>query len=252
MKPVNQSTVEPWCGLVVVDKPAGLSSMDVVYRVRRSASRGAGVKKTKCGHAGTLDPLATGLMVCGIGKATKSLDRLMGLTKVYEAAVDLSAFTTTEDREGPRTEVAVDVPPTREAVAAACAAMVGESVEQVPPAFSAIHIDGRRAYELARNGEDVKMRPRFVRIDAIELLAYDWPAATIRVTCGKGTYIRSIGRDLGVALGTGGHLASLRRTAVGGFDVDNALPIEHFEAPLTRDELIALPLELRTRQTTAD
>lgn len=237
----------PWCGLVVVDKPRGLSSMDVVYRVRRSASRGAGVKKTKCGHAGTLDPLATGVVVCGIGKATKSLDRLMGLTKVYEAAVDLSAFTTTEDREGPRTEVAVAEPPTREAVASACAAMVGESVEQVPPRFSAIHIDGRRAYELARNGEHVKMRPRFVRIDAIELLAYDWPTATIRVTCGKGTYIRSIGRDLGVALGTGGHLASLRRLAVGEFRVEAATPIERFETPLAESDLIALPPGYKVR-----
>jgi len=238
---VTTPTTEPWCGLIVVDKPVGLSSMDVIYRVRRSASRGAGVKKTKCGHAGTLDPLATGVMICCIGKATKSVDRLMGLTKVYEADVDLSAFTATEDREGERQEVAVQTPPTRDAVAAACAAMVGESVEQIPPAFSAIHINGRRAYEMARNGEDVKMRPRFVRIDAIELLGYGWPTATIRVTCGKGTYIRSIGRDLGVALGTGGHLAALRRTAVGDYRVEDAWPIEHFETPMDRGDLMALP-----------
>lgn len=227
--------------MIVVDKPLGLSSMDVIYRVRRAASRGAGVKKTKCGHAGTLDPLATGVILCCVGKATKSVDRLMGMTKEYEAEVDLSAFTTTDDREGPRTEVDVETPPTRDAVVAACQAMVGESVEQIPPAYSAIHIEGRRAYEMARNGEDVKMRPRWVRIDAIDLLAYDWPTATIRVTCGKGTYIRSIGRDLGVALGTGGHLAALRRTAVGPYRVEDAFAIEHFEKPLDRHDLAEVP-----------
>ncbi|MEM9914493.1 MAG: tRNA pseudouridine(55) synthase TruB [Planctomycetota bacterium] len=234
---------QPWCGIIVVDKPSGMSSMDVIYRVRRSASRGAGVKKTKCGHAGTLDPLATGVMLCCIGKATKSVDRLMGLTKEYVADVDLSAFTTTDDREGPRREVAVATPPARDAIEAACAAMVGESVEQIPPAYSAIHIDGRRAYEMARQGEDVKMRPRWVRIDAIEVLAYDWPTVTIQVTCGKGTYIRSIGRDLGVGLGTGGHLSALRRTAVGRYRVEDAVPIVRFEKPLTREELLPIPAD---------
>ena len=201
------------------------------------------MKKTKCGLAGTLDPLATGVRLCCIGKATKSVDRLMGLTKEYVADVDLSAFTTTDDREGPRREVAVATPPERDAIEAACAAMVGESVEQIPPAYSAIHIDGRRAYEMARRGEDVKMRPRWVRIDAIEVLAYDWPTGTIRVTCGKGTYIRSIARDLGVALGTGGHLSALRRTAVGRYRVEDAVPSERFEKPLTREELLPIPAD---------
>lgn len=240
---MSDSQAEPWCGLIVVDKPLGLSSMDVVRRVRWSASRGQQVKKTKCGHAGTLDPLATGMVICCIGKATKTVDRLMDLTKVYEARVDLSAFTTTDDREGPRTEVRVDTPPTADAVREACAGFVGEEVEQIPPAFSAIHIDGRRAYELARNGEDVKMRPRWVRIDAVELLDYAWPTATICVTCGKGTYIRSLGRDLGVALGTGGHLAALRRTAVGPYRVEAARQMERFETPLTQSELMPVPDE---------
>ena len=235
------SPAEFWSGLIVVDKPLELSSMEVVRRVRWSASRGQQVKKTKCGHAGTLDPLATGVVICCIGKATKAVDRLMGLTKVYEAGVDLSAFTTTDDREGPRREIEVATPPSRDNVAAACAAFVGEAVEQVPPAFSAIHIDGRRAYDLARRGEDVKMRPRHVRIDAIELLGYTWPIVTIRVICGKGTYIRSLGRDLGVALGTGGHLASLRRTAVGSYRVEDAWGIERFETPLLENELLPVP-----------
>jgi tRNA pseudouridine55 synthase len=220
-----------WDGLVVVDKPTGVSSMDVVRRVRAAASRARGVKKTKCGHAGTLDPLASGVVVCGLGKATKAMDRLMGRTKVYETQVDLSAFTATDDREVlPLPEARYDGPAPPEAdVAAACATFVGEAVEQVPPAYSAIHVDGRRAYERARQGEDVKMRPRFVRIDAVELVDYAWPIATLRVTCGKGTYIRSLGRDLGVKLGTGGHLASLRRTAVGRYTLGGATALEAFQ-----------------------
>ena len=230
----------------MVDKPLGVSSMQVVSKVRWSASRARGVKKTKCGHAGTLDPLATGVVICCIGKATKQIDRFMGLTKRYVAEVDLSAFTTTEDREGERTEVTpARGIPTRDDVAAACAAFVGESVEQVPPRFSAIHIDGQRAYALARAGEDVKMKPRFVRIDAVELVDYAWPIATIDVTCGKGTYIRSLGRDLGVALGCGGHLASLRRTAIGPFTVNDAFPLDRYgKGPMDVGDLQPVPEEL--------
>jgi len=232
-----------WDGFVVIDKPIGLSSMDVVRRVRWSASRARGVKKTKCGHAGTLDPLATGVVICCVGKATKEIDRFMGLTKRYVAEVDLSAFSTTEDREGERTEVEpAHGIPTHDGVAAACASFVGESVEQVPPRFSAIHIDGKRAYELARAGEDVKMKPRFVRIDAVDLLDYAWPLATIDVICGKGTYIRSLGRDLGVALGTGGHLSALRRTAIGPFNVDAAFPLDRYgKGPMDEGDLRTVP-----------
>ena len=249
-------------GLVVVDKPLGLSSMDVVRHVRRAAGRGLAVgvdgaaerghspgtsrgeggkrRKVKTGHAGTLDPLATGVVICCLGKATKQVERLMGLTKVYEAAVDLTAFTTTDDREGERAEVAPpEERPTRRAVEAALRPMVGE-VDQVPPAFSAIHVQGRRAYAMARRGEAVKLGPRRVRIDAIEVLAYEWPTVTIRVTCGKGTYIRSIGRDLGRALGTGGHLAALRRTAVGPYRVEDAWPIERFEGVLLPGEVLGV------------
>lgn len=240
---LSESQVERWSGLIVVDKPLAMSSMDVVRRVRWSASRGQQIKKTKCGHAGTLDPLATGVVICCIGSATKAVDRLMGLTKVYEAQVDLSAFTESDDRESPRIEVEVATPPTQQMVREACNSFVGENVEQIPPAFSAIHIDGKRAYELARDGEDVKMRPRWVRIDAVELLDYQWPIATIRVTCGKGTYIRSLGRDLGVVLGTGGHLASLRRTAVGRYCVEDAQAMERFDTPMSRDDLLPLPPE---------
>lgn len=230
-------------GLIVVDKPLGLSSMDVVRRVRRAAAAGAGIsriKKMKTGHAGTLDPLATGVVICCVGKATKAVDQLMGLTKVYETTIDLSAFTTTDDREGQREEVAFEQRPTLAAIEAVLECFVGE-IDQTPPVFSAVHVNGQRAYKLARRGEAVQIKPRRVRIDKIELLGYDWPCVSLRITCGKGVYIRSLGRDLGETLGTGGHLVSLRRTAVGPYDVDAAHPIDRFERPITQEDLLPIP-----------
>lgn len=230
-------------GIVVVDKPVGWSSMDVVRKVRgalgRSVGRPAGGgKRWKVGHAGTLDPLASGVVVVCIGKATAKVAEVMGQTKVYEAAVDLSAFTATDDREAPPEVVALDGPPPDAArVRAALGRFEGE-VTQTPPAFSAVHVEGRRAYELARQGREVALAARVVRIDAVDLLDYAWPIATLRVTCGKGTYIRSLARDLGVALGTGGHLAALRRTAVGPYMVKDAVPgerlLEGFDAAWLR------------------
>ncbi len=217
-------------GLLIVDKPLGWSSMDVCRRVRRAAGN------CKVGHAGTLDPLASGVVICCLGKATKQVDRLMGLPKVYETAIDLSAFTNTDDREGEREEVHVDIPPTRETIETGLASFIGE-VEQTPPAYSAIHINGQRAYKLARQGEDVNIPTRTVRIDAIELLAYDWPNLRLRITCGKGTYIRTIARDLGKALQTGGHLASLRRTAVGPYTVDQAIDEQRLQEPIGEEDI---------------
>jgi tRNA pseudouridine55 synthase len=208
--------------------------MDVIRRVRRAA----GMKRV--GHAGTLDPLATGVVVVCLGKATKSVELLMGMTKVYLAGVDLSAFTTTDDREGPREEVTVENPPGEEKVREAIARFVGE-IDQTPPAFSAIHVEGQRAYDLARKGKEVTLKSRKVRIDAIELIEYVWPLATIRVTCGKGTYIRSLARDLGKALGTGGHLASLRREAVGVYTLEGAFTEERIRAGITQGDLRGIP-----------
>lgn len=221
-------------GLLVVDKPLGLSSMGVVRRVRRAAG-GA-----KVGHAGTLDPLATGVVICCLGKATRAVEQLMGLTKVYDAVVDLSAFTTTDDREGEREEVAVAHPPDRAAVDRAIGRFIG-LIDQTPPAFSAVHVGGQRAYKLARRGEAVDIPSRTVRVDAIEVLDVAWPLLSLRVTCGRGTYIRSLARDLGVALGTGGHLASLRRTAVGPYRVEDAWPLERCEQGVTAKDLLAIP-----------
>ena len=230
----DSSQSEEVCGLLVVDKPIGWSSMDVVRRVRRAAGR------AKTGHAGTLDPLATGVVICCLGRATRCVVRLMDLTKVYETRVDLSAFTTTDDREGERDVVDVAQPPSEAQVREAVGRFVGH-IEQRPPAFSAVHIGGRRAYKLARRGEVVDMPVRTVRVDAIEVLAYAWPELSLRITCGKGTYIRSIARDLGQTLGTGGHLSALRRTAVGSYGLSLAVDAARLEQPIGADDLLPMP-----------
>ncbi len=230
----RQKVISTLCGLIVVDKAIGMSSMDVVRRVRRAAA-GA-----KTGHAGTLDPLATGVVICCLGKATKCVEKLMGQPKAYDTVIDLSAFTNTDDLEGEREEVAVATPPTREQVEAVIPNFIGE-IQQTPPIYSAIHINGQRAYKLARKGEAVEMPIKTVRIDNIDILDYAWPNLTLSINCGRGTYIRSLGRDIGKALNTGGHLASLRRTAVGGYTLEKSHPIDRFESPISQDDLLPIP-----------
>jgi tRNA pseudouridine55 synthase len=207
-------------GVLVVDKPLGISSAAVCNAIRRR-SGGA-----KVGHAGTLDPLATGVLVVCLGKATKSIPQIQAAPKRYLAEVDLSAFTTTDDAEGEREEIAVEAPPDVEAVQQACRGFEGE-IDQRPPVFSAVHIEGQRAYEKARKGE-LTERPaaKRVRIDAVDVVDYAWPIATLDVRSGKGVYIRSLARDLGERLGTGGTLRSLRRTAVGEYTIDRATPLD--------------------------
>ncbi|MEM9414036.1 MAG: tRNA pseudouridine(55) synthase TruB [Planctomycetota bacterium] len=230
-------------GLLIVDKPLGWSSMDVCRKVRWAVKRGMpesmGRRKIKVGHSGTLDPLATGVVVVCVGKATKQVDRLMGSTKVYEAEVNLSGFTASDDAEFEPEPVEVATPPARDMVESALALQMGV-IEQVPPAFSAVHVDGKRAYKAARAGEAVEIKPRPVRIDAIEVLDYTWPTLRLRITCGKGTYIRSIARDLGKSLGTGGYLTGLRRTASGQFKVTDAVGVERFEAPVVQGDLMSV------------
>lgn len=220
-------------GFLVVDKPLGVSSMDVVRRVRHA---GGGVKT---GHAGTLDPLATGVVICCLGQATRCVERLMSLTKVYETQLDLSAFTTTDDREGVRDEIAVQTPPNEGQITTVLEQFVGH-IEQIPPIYSAIHVQGQRAYKLARRGETVQMPSRVVRIDVVQLISYDWPSLTLRITCGRGTYIRSIARDLGCRLGTGGHLASLRRLAVGQYGLSMAFDWASLKQGIGQSDLIQL------------
>jgi len=219
-------------GFLVLDKPIHWSSMRAVSHVRR---RAGGVRT---GHAGTLDPLATGVLILGLGPATRRLGEMMALPKQYRTTIDLSAFTTTDDREGERTEVSVDAPPSRAAVEEALQKLTG-TIEQRPPAFSAMKVGGRRAYKMARNGETVELPPRPVSVHAIRLERYEWPEAEILVDCGKGTYIRSLARDLGLLLETGGHCRTLRRTAIGRFDESMARTPEELPEVITTADLIA-------------
>lgn len=213
--------------------------MDVCRRVRARLRRGGAPKRVKVGHGGTLDPLATGVLVVLVGKATKLCEQVMAGEKRYLADVDLSAFTTTDDREGEREEVDVATPPSQADIERACASFIGE-IEQVPPAYSAIKVDGKRAYRLARAGQTPTLGPRRIVIHEINVAAYGWPHAVIDVRCGKGVYIRSLARDLGHALGTGGTLAGLRRTRVGAFDIEEASSLDDLPDPLGQDDLQSL------------
>jgi tRNA pseudouridine55 synthase len=204
-------------GVLAVDKPAGPTSHDVVDRARRSLGT------RRVGHFGTLDPFASGLLVLGIGPATRLAPFCLDHPKTYRAIVRLGERSDTDDSEGTIDPVPVPSPPDRAAVARACGAWVGTR-EQMPPVYSAKHVDGRRAYALARAGETVTLSAVTVRIDAIDIERYAWPELEIVVRCGPGTYLRALARDLGEDLGTGGHCAALRRLASGPFRVEDALP----------------------------
>ena len=203
-------------GFLNINKPAGLTSHDVVYRVRRLTG-----KSVKVGHAGTLDPFATGVLVVCVGPATRLADYIQNSEKRYHAGITLGTTSTTDDVEGELTLRNVAAPPSREAIKQACSMMVGE-IQQIPPSHSAVHVDGQRAYKLARRGDTVELTARTVRIDAIEVIDYDYPTLTLDICCGSGTYIRSIARDLGEALRTGGYCSALERSAVGAFTVTDA------------------------------
>ena len=206
-------------GLVVVDKPAGLTSHDVVARVRRLAGT------RKVGHAGTLDPMATGVLVLGVNRATRLLGHLMLTEKAYDATIRLGESTTTDDAEGETVATADTAHLRAEQVRAALTAFVGE-IDQVPTAVSAIKVDGKRAYQRVRDGEEVALASR--RVTVHELVVHDvtGPDVTVSLRCSSGTYVRAIARDLGEALGVGGHLTALRRTAVGPYGLDVARSLE--------------------------
>jgi tRNA pseudouridine55 synthase len=220
-------------GILVVDKSLGITSMTAVTMVRRKAG---GVRT---GHAGTLDPLATGVLVMALGSATKCIDQLMATTKRYRTVIDLSAFTTTDDAEGERTEVDTKTVPLAATVRESIAKFVGR-IQQRPPAFSAVKIDGERAYKLARKGDVVEPKAREVVIHSIDLVRYDWPLVELEMHCDKGVYVRSLARDLGVALGTGGFCSMIRRTAVGPFSVDEARSIDGLPEKLTPADLMSV------------
>ncbi|NYD65783.1 tRNA pseudouridine(55) synthase TruB [Agromyces atrinae] len=240
-------------GILLIDKPGGLTSHDVVARVRRAAGT------RKVGHAGTLDPMATGLLVLGLGSATRLLHYIVGLDKEYTATIRLGSATTTDDAEGEITETAtiaaIDAV-SDDAIASGIGALTGE-IEQVPSTVSAIKVNGKRAYALAREGEEVTLSSRRVTVSAFDVLDQRREGAHIdldvRVECTTGTYIRALARDLGAGLGVGGHLTALRRSRIGAFDVADASTLDDLDvAAALLHPAAAADLTLDTLSVSAD
>ncbi|GIG66302.1 tRNA pseudouridine55 synthase [Phytomonospora endophytica] len=226
---------EPTPGFVVVDKPGGMTSHDVVGRMRRLA------KTRKVGHGGTLDPMATGVLVLAVGRATRLLTYVSGSDKAYDATIRLGLATVTDDAEGEVTATADASGVTREAVERVLAGMTGE-IDQVPSSVSAVKIDGKRSYARVRAGEEVELKSRRVTISRLDVHDFRPGDTTVdldvTVECSSGTYIRAIARDLGTALGVGGHLTALRRTRVGGFTLAEAHTLDglaELDDPVTLD-----------------
>lgn len=218
------------------DKPLKWTSFAVVNKIRYHICRKLGVKKIKVGHAGTLDPLATGVMIICTGKATKRIEEFQYHTKEYIATLRLGATTPSFDLEK---EIDVTYPTehiTRELVEETLKGFVG-SIEQIPPVFSACKVEGKRAYELARNGEEVELKAKTLVIDEIELLDCRLPEIKIRVVCSKGTYIRALARDIGRALNSGAHLTGLVRTRVGNIKLEDCLQVEDFAEWLEKQDI---------------
>lgn len=218
--------------IIAIDKPYRMSSFGALAHVRYVISRHVGVKRVKTGHAGTLDPLATGVLILCTGKMTKQIERLQYETKEYTATLQLGATTASYDREH---TVDMTYPTrhiTRKLIDEVLPQFVGD-VMQVPPAYSAVHVDGERAYKLRRQSDEIEqqMQAKPVRIDEIEVLAFDpeQMQLSLRVVCGKGTYIRSLARDIGRALGSGAFLTVLRRTRVGDIRVEDCIDFDHIK-----------------------
>lgn len=220
-------------GLINVNKPAGPTSHDLVARIRKMLPRGGG-RSVKVGHAGTLDPFADGVLVICVGPATRLAQYVQRQPKRYTAQITLGATSTTDDPEGQLTDTPGHEPPSDRCVGQVLRQLVGR-IEQIPPAYSAIHVNGRRAYKLARQGERPELQAREVNIISIEQISYDWPRLVIDVRCGSGTYIRALARDIGSALAVGGYCSGLTRTEVGPFTVDSAVAVD--EIALGRDLL---------------
>lgn len=223
--------------ILYIDKPLHWSSFDAVKRVRGIMARRLKIKKMKVGHAGTLDPLATGVMIVCTGRATKRIDELQAHTKEYVATIALGATTPSYDLE---TEIDATYPTehiTREMVEETLKKFTGR-IEQVPPAFSACKIDGKRAYKMARKGKEVELKAKILVIDEIELLEYSKQRIVVRVVCSKGTYIRALARDIGAALNSGGHLTALRRTRVGNVKVEDCLTVDQAVEMLNNIDIV--------------
>ena len=224
--------------ILCFDKPLRWTSFNLVAKIRSQLCHRLGVKKLKVGHAGTLDPLATGVMVVCTGKSTKRIDELQAHVKEYVATLQLGATTPSFDLEKPIDQTYPTAHITEALLREVLGRFIGR-IEQVPPAFSACKIDGKRAYDLARKGREVDLKPKVLVIDEIELLDFnpEKMQATIRVVCSKGTYIRALARDIGQALQSGAHLIALRRTRVGDVRVEDCMKVEDFSAWLDRQEL---------------
>ena len=209
--------------MLLIDKPLNWTSFDVVRKLRRL------VRTKKIGHAGTLDPLATGLLILCTGKYTKRINEYMAQEKEYTGTITLGASTPTYDLESEPVAQKDPADITPELVGAVIVKQFTGPIDQVPPAHSAIKVDGKRVYELARKGKEVKLEPRRITVKTFEITAFRLPVLEFRVVCSTGTYIRSLANDLGAALGCGGYLSSLRRTRIGEYHVDQALTIETAE-----------------------
>lgn len=223
--------------VLLFNKPLHWSSFDLVNKARINIRHRLGVKKIKIGHAGTLDPLATGVLIVCTGKKTKEIDNFQYQTKEYVAELALGATTPSFDLE---TEIDATYPTahiTRELVEETLKKFLGE-IQQIPPAFSAVKINGKRAYEYARKGLEVEIKPKTLVIDEIELMEYAQTAIKIRVVCSKGTYIRGLARDIGEALSSGAHLTSLCRTRIGDAKLEDCITLEQFQFLLENDPTI--------------
>jgi tRNA pseudouridine55 synthase len=225
-------------GILLIDKPKGWTSFDVVAKVRGIVRRETGQKKVKIGHTGTLDPLATGLLVLVLGGYTKRVPELSKADKTYEVTMRLGQTSTTGDEEGQKTP-ASDKKPSEAEVLAALRHFVGE-IQQIPPAYSAIKVHGQRAYKLARAGKEVAIEPRSVTIYEITDVVYDYPQVRFTATVSSGTYIRSLVEDIGKRLDTGAYMSALYRTEVGDFSVTNAAVPDGLTGNLIQERLIRL------------
>lgn len=220
-------------GLINFNKPVGITSAKALYRVR------AITRQRKSGHAGTLDPAASGVLLLCLGKGTKLVERLMDQPKVYRTTARLDVTSESFDSDRPLIPVPVATPPERETVVEALAKFEG-IIEQVPPAISAIKVGGVPSYKLAARDQAQPLKARPVKIDWIRLHAYDWPMIDFEMCCGRGTYVRSLIRDLGIALETGGCLTSLARTRVGPFEIEQGWTLDRLEKATPADYLIPL------------
>lgn len=221
---------------LLIDKPLEWTSFQVVNKLRWLIRKQFNIKKIKVGHAGTLDPLATGLLIICTGKATKQINELQGQIKEYTGTIQLGATTPSYDLE---TEIDTTYPTdhiTKTQIYEATSQFIGE-INQLPPIFSALKKDGKRLYEYARKGEEVKIEPRKITIETFEITKIDGINIDFRVVCSKGTYIRSLAHDFGKALQSGGHLTALKRTKIGEYDVENALSIEGFQQEIKKAAL---------------